>query len=118
MNFCLRVCGVHQLSGNAASCETLAVWAGNDIHQEVEQRVSGTFDIMAVVAKTKQFNTPKGSVRCQIVGGGDYVWTNDTCGLSGAARQHTHTHATTAKNTSRTCGTLPKSPLHVHMIGQ
>jgi hypothetical protein len=60
VNFCLRVCGVHQLSGNAASCETLEVWAGNDIYQEVEQRVSGMFDIMAVVSKTKQFNTRRG----------------------------------------------------------
>jgi len=84
VNFCLRTCGVHKLSGSAKSCETLAVWGGDDGYEETKHRVGPAFDLMEVVARTKAFNTAKGSVKCHVVSGGDYAFVSDMTGGSGA----------------------------------
>ena len=86
VNFCLRVCGILELSGTAASCETLAVWSGDDVYEETKERVQPAFDLMAIIAKTGEFRTKKGAVQCMVIGGGDYVWINDGLGGSGASQ--------------------------------
>jgi hypothetical protein len=55
VNFVLRVCGVHKLSGNHTSCETLAIWKGDDSYEGMRERVAPQFAAASTLAKSKAF---------------------------------------------------------------
>jgi hypothetical protein len=88
VNFCLRVCGVHVLSGSADSCDTLNVWKGSDAYHDIKLHCKEALVDIATLERDREIVLDGNTVKCMPCGGGDAMFISDVMGLSNFACKH------------------------------
>jgi hypothetical protein len=106
VNFVLRVCGVHVVSGSHTSCETLAIWSGDDSYEFMQARVAPQFEAAAALNEKGTICFEGGpaaatsstrGTRRQRVGGGDGPGGGAGHDRGGRTRKRAQEHTTEAE---------------------
>jgi hypothetical protein len=62
VNFVVRVCGVHKISGHHTSCLTLAIWKGDDGYASMKERVASQFEAAGRLAARGVIQVPAAEI--------------------------------------------------------